>query len=466
MSDAKTTAIRGQWILGADESGPVVVRERWVVVEGDRIAAVSASRPAAVDHLVEMEQALVLPGLLNLHNHTTSSVLFRGLTEDLATTTFASELVYGLLLPLGDLATEKLSEAELAAVLRLGFLEIVKGGTTTLMEMFRNRQGVTFEVAREMGLRFYGAPYLFSSTVAEVDSKGAPVYEAGEGGAADLARCMALRERHDGAANGRIRFALGPHGADTCEPDLLREVRRSADALGCPITIHLAQSLPEIEVLERRHGKSPGEYLDDLGLLGPDLLAAHCIYADDADLARLKRRDTTVVNCPRTFARGGVTAPFHRFAERGLRTVVATDGYCMDLVGELRAAGLVSKLHAGRSGVSSARELLDAVTRRAAEALGRDDLGRISPGARADLVVVDMAKPHLQPVSDPLRTFAGNALGSDVAALMVDGRMLVEDARYLLADEREIVRAGAAAVQALWQTGEARAIIERARRGA
>ena len=146
-----TTAIRGQWVLAWNDAGPAVLRDRWVIVEGGEIAAVAATRPADADYVVEMEQALVLPGLLNLHNHCTSSVLFRGLTEDLASTSFASELVYGLLLPLGDLATEKLSDAEIASVVRLGFLELIKGGTTTLMEMFRNRQAVTFEVAREMG---------------------------------------------------------------------------------------------------------------------------------------------------------------------------------------------------------------------------------------------------------------------------------------------------------------------------
>ena len=458
-----TTAIRGQWLLAFEGGEAVVRRDRWVIVEGNTIAAIAKDRPMGADQVIEMDEALVLPGLLNLHNHCTASVPFRGLSEDIATKSYAVELVYALLLPLGDLITEKLSEADIAAIVRLGLLELIKGGTTTLMEMFRNRQPVTFEVAREMGLRFYGAPYLFSSHAVGVGDDGEPVYEDTRLGETDLERSLAMQQRYDGTENGRLRFALGPHGADTCDPDLLREVRRTADRLGCLITIHLSQSSPERQIVERRYGTTPAGYLERVGLLGPDLLAAHCIYASEDDLALLQRTDTTVINCPRTFARGGVVAPFHRFAERGLRTVLGTDGYCMDFVGEMRAAGFVSKLDADRSGATSAWELIHAATRAGASALRRDDLGCLAPGAKADLIIVDMAKPHLQPVSDPIRTFVWNAGRADVWGVMVDGRMLVEDCRFLLADERKIIRQGAEAVHNLWGTPEAKTIIERAR---
>lgn len=453
MSEAKSWAIRAKWALAIEDGRPAVLAERWIVVEGDRIAAVAKGRPRGVDRVLEANEALVLPGFLNLHNHCMASVPLRGLSEDIETTSYASELVYGLLMPFGDFATEHLSPQEIGSIVKLGLLELVKGGTTTLMEMFRNPQEVTFQAARDMGLRFYGAPYVFSSDKLSLSADGKPVYaeRAASTPEPHLRRCLALGEKYDGLDGGRIRFALGPHGADTCGPDLLREVRKKADALRCPIAIHLAQSREEVEVLDRRYGKTPAEYLAGAGLLGPDLIVAHCIYAPDDDLDRLKAAGATVANCPLTFARGGVYAPFHRFAERGLRTVIATDGYCMDMVGEMRCAGFISKLHAGRSGATTAWELIRAATLSGAEALQRPDLGRIQPGAKADLVVIEMAKPHLQPVSDPIKTFVWNGSGADVWAVVVDGRLLVEGGRFQLADEAEIMREANRAIHRLWR---------------
>jgi cytosine/adenosine deaminase-related metal-dependent hydrolase len=463
MADGGTTAIRGEWVLALRADGPEMLRDRWVVVERDKIAAITTDRPAGADHVIEGTEMLVLPGFLNLHNHTMSAVPFRGLTEDMPTEAFASELVYGLLMPFGDLLSETLSEAEVGAIFRLGLLELVKGGTTTLMDMFRNSQTVNIEVAEAMGLRFYAAPYMFSTSRLDLGPGGVPVYESGGTDISDLERCLELFRRHDGTAEDRIRVALGPHGPDSCTPDLLRAVREAADELGCPINTHMAQSRAEIALLDERYGKSPAECFEDAGLLGPDLLVAHCIFASDDDLGRLKRHRATVVNCPRTFSRGGVWAPFERFQSHGLRTLVATDGYCMDMVTELGAAGMISKLHSGRSDAATAWDLVRAVTLDAAEAIRRDDLGRIAPGARADLLVVDLAKPHLQPISDPIRTLVWNGRGTDITALMVDGCLLVEGGRFLLADEGAIMGEGVAAVKKLWHTEEAQAIIARAR---
>jgi cytosine/adenosine deaminase-related metal-dependent hydrolase len=464
MGKPKTTAVRGKWVLAFQEGRPTILEDRYVVVEGSTIAGIARRKPAA-DRVIEAPEALVLPGLLNLHNHCISAVLFRGLTEDMESASYGTELVYRLLLPLGDLAQDKLTRAEMKAVVKLGLLEIVKGGTTTLMEVFRNRQVATFEAAQEMGLRVYAAPYVFSAHAAGVGSDGRPVYQAEDRGEADVARVRALFREHDGSADGRIRVAFAPHGADTCGPDTLLAVHRAADELGSLVTIHLSQSATEAETIRSRHGKSPTEYLESVGLLGPGLIAAHCVYATESDLARLKATDSTVVSCPLTFARGGMFAPFWRFASKGLRTTLATDGYCMDFVSEIRAAGFVSKLEAGKSGVATAADLIRAATLAGAAALRRHDLGRIAKGARADLVIADLSQPHFQPVSDPLRTFVWNGRGSDVWGVMVDGRMLVEKGRFRLGDEEEIVRAGARAVRKLWRSKEAEEIIARARGG-
>ena len=452
-------AVYGRWVLAsAGGQAPDVKRDAYVVVEDGLIAEVASERPRGVP-VYEIPDAFVLPGFVNCHNHCASSVLFRGLTEDRSSEHPAEELVYRILLPLGALAVETLSDREMRAVMELGMVEIIKGGSTTLVEVFRAGQRETFDAAAELGLRFYGALYVFSSADLGF-SEGRITYGMRGTEIRGLDEALAAHQRYHGSEDDRIRVALAPHGADTCGPDLLREVRRTADELGCLMTIHLAQSAQEVDKVVAEHGMRPAEYLEHCGLLGPNLIAAHCIYCTDEELEILRRTDTTVVSCPRTFSRVGLRAAYARFAGKGIRTVIGTDGYNMDFVTEMRAAGLVSKLHFNDGGAADAHALVEAGTRAGAAALGRDDLGRIEPGARADLVVIDMGKPHLQPVSDPLRTMVWNVNRGDVAATLVDGRYLVRDGALQTGDERDIVRRGAAAVENLWREARARGLMD------
>ena len=452
-------AVYGRWVLASTGGrAPEVRSDAYVVLEDGLIAEVSDERPRGLP-VYEIPDAFVLPGFVNCHNHCSSALLTRGLTEDRSTGNPAEELVYRILMPLGVLAVETLSDREMRAVMELGMVEIIKGGSTTLVEVFRAGARETFDAAVELGLRFYGALYVFSSADLGF-SEGRITYGTRGTEIRGLDEALAAHQRYHGAEDDRIRVALAPHGADTCGPELLGAVRRSADELGCLMTIHLAQSAQEVEKVVAEHGMRPAEYLERCGLLGPDLIAAHCIYCTDEELEILRRTDTTVVSCPRTFSRVGLSAAWARFAGKGIRTVLGTDGYNMDFVTEMRAAGLASKLHFGDGGAADAHELVEAGTRGGAAALRREDLGRIEPGARADLVVIDMGKPHLQPVSDPLRTMVWNVNRADVAATLVDGRYLVRDGALQTGDERDIVRRGAAAVERLWREARAQGLMD------
>ena len=459
-----TTAVFGSYVLtrreGEGHAAQEVLRDHWVLLEGCRIAAVSPARPQA-DQVFDQPGRFVLPGLLNLHNHCFSEAVARTHTEDGNGRSGSGSIVYTVLLPLTRRGLDILSPSERLDIARLGILQLLKGGATTVMEPFRNGIPEMFDAAAEMGLRFYGAPYLFSTADAQVGPDGTVNY-AGDDGAADLDTWDALHARWHGAAEGRIRLAMSPHATDTCGPDLLRACAARARDLGVPITTHLAQSREEVQTIGARHGgRTPAEYLDWLGLLAPDLLAAHCIASTPADLRLMAARGATVLNCPRVFARTGTVAAYGRFAAHGVRTVVGTDGYNMDLLGELNAASMISKINAGRADVASAPELIEAVTATAAAALGRPDLGRIAPGATADLTVVDLTHPQLQPLSDPRRGLVALANRADIAQVFVDGRLLVDAGRLLGVDEQRVCTAGAAAIRRIWDLPEARAALPR-----
>ena len=455
----ETIAIRARWVLVPDGHRQRIETDRWVLVEGGCVAAVTANRPGGADRVVDMPEALVLPGFVNLHNHGISALLFRGIVEDRPTASWAADTVYGLIMPLQGLAMEVLDAEEMRAITALGLLGLVKGGATTTMDMFRIAQAVSFDVAEELGLRFYGMPYLFSTEDFGIGEDGRPRYAARETGESDLACAAALFDAHDGRADGRIRAGFGPHGTDSCDPDLLAGIRDAAAARGAKVTIHVSQSATEGETLRSRYGRTPTEQLAHVGLLGPDLVAAHCVYASDDDLDLIAGAGATVVNCPASFARGAVSAIWQRTAARGVRTGIGLDGYAMDTIGELRTAALVSKLASGLSEDASARDLVAAATLHGAAALGRDDIGRIAPGCRADLAVVNLGGAHLAPVSDPLKTMVWHAGRADIEAVIVDGRLVVEGGRHLLVDEDAIVAGGAAAVRKVWREGLARGYI-------
>lgn len=457
-------AVRARWALVFEEGETRVVADRWIVVEGDKIAAIARERPDGAAAVVDHADLFVLPGFINLHNHVFTEALIRGRSEDLSKTLYETNLVYGLLMPLGQLAMQHLSASDCEAIAEFGLMQLMKSGVTTLMESFRaGLTGPFAAAATRAGLRFYAGPYLFSTPDLDIDRDGKPLYRDGGGNAdtASLDEWRRLHRAHDGTAGGRIRVTLSPHATDTCGPDLLRAVRDLADEKGCLATIHVAQSREEVVKSRQRHGRSPTELLEWVGLLGPDALLAHCCFSDDSDLDIVRRFDATVINCPNTFARGGVSAAFGRFQGRGIRTVVATDGYIPDMIGELRTAGVVSKLAASDPGVATAPLLIAAATGQAAAALRRDDLGRLAPGARADLLAIDLGGAHVSPVNDPRNALIWRAHASDVWATAVDGRLVVDEGRYLAGDEGAVTARGVAAIEKVTQLGESSGILGR-----
>lgn len=451
-----TTAIFGSYVLSRRDGAQEVLRDHWVLLEGKRIAAVTRSRPSA-GQVFDRPGRFVLPGLMNLHNHCFSEAVARTHTEDGNGRRNNQSIIYTVLLPLTKSGLDILSPDERRAIARLGILQLLTGGATTVMEPFRNGIPEMFAAAEEMGIRFYGAPYLFSTPDAKAGDDGR-VHYAGDGGQADLDAWDALYQRWQGRGDGRIGLAMSPHATDTCGPDLLRACAARARELGVPITTHLAQSDGEVATIKARYdGRTPAEYLDWLGLLAPDLLAAHCIASSDDDLRLMRARGATVLNCPRVFARSGKTAAFSRFAEHGVRTLVGTDGYNMDLLGELNAAAMISKVVSGRPDLATSPELIDAVTFAPATAINRSDLGVLAPGATADLTVVDLTHPHLQPLYDPRRALIALANRANIDQVVVDGRLLIDGGRYLHGDEAAISRAGASAIEKIWDLPEARA---------
>ncbi len=455
------TIIQGRWIVEETRSGARIRENAAVVVDGNTIVDVVEQRDAPEGTVLAVESGLVLPGFVDLHNHSLNGPLFRGLVEDKSRGTTEGSLVYSMAMPMGDLASRTLTDVEAKAVYRLGLLEAIKSGVTCMLDMWRPEHVAFFEAARELGIRAYGAPYVISQYVVGVDGQGHPIY-APRDADRDIRRFRDLFIEYDEGPHGRLRVVAGPHGTDTCSTAVLDKVRRMAEELGTLITTHLSQSRAECTYSMRVYGKTPVAFLQEQGLLGPGLIAAHCVFATDDDLLILRDSGTSIASCPLTYARGGIAAAFERFASAGIRTGIGTDAYCFDFIEELRVAGLMSKLARGGSHVGDAESVLRAGTTLGADALQRPDLGRIAAGARADLIVVDLGRVGLQPVANPVKNLIWNCNAGDVRLVMIDGILRVADGKAIGVDEARVASDGAAAIERVWGFARAAGLMEEA----
>ena len=455
-----TQVVFGRYLLGQGEGEKqILLKDHYVYIDGPRIEGVTRDAPAPGQEVIRYEHGLVTPGFVNLHAHCIRGGLFRGIPDDLEMEPYIPKLVYTILLPLTALAARELSHEELRAVTALGMIDLIRGGTTALLDMWHHGQEVFFDVARELGLRTVGAPFIMSASNARLGADGYPVWDFGNDGHAQLERSIALFKARDEGREGLAQVAIGPHATDTCLPELLRDCREAADDLGCVLTTHFAQTPEELRLLRSRYGMGAAQYALHAGLLGRNVVLAHAGCASDEELKVLAETGTSVANCSFSFAREGVNFPYARFAKAGINTGLGTDSHGMDFVGEMRASGLMSKQYFGKSHFGTAYELARAGTLSGAKALSRPDIGRLEAGAKADLLVFDLWKPHLQPVWDPIKNLVWKGHAGDLALVMIHGRPIVRDGALLTADEALVMRTAAVAAQKIWRIAAERRIL-------
>jgi cytosine/adenosine deaminase-related metal-dependent hydrolase len=279
-------------------------------------------------------------------------------------------------------------------------------------------------------------------------------------GEAGLERAVAFARANDGAHEGRVRCMLYPAQLDTCSPDLLRATRRAANEHGLHISLHAAMNMVEFHRIMREHRKTPLELLESIGFLGPDVLLGHCVfhahhswarYPYTDDLQRLADSGTSVAHAPYKYAKMGIMLEsLERYRGRGINLGLGTDTYPQDLIREMRLAALMCRFADGSFRVGKAQDVFDAATLGGARALGRDDLGRLTPGARADLLVVDQRGMHYGAVHDPIKSLVEAGDASDIRMLVVNGRTLIEDRKAMTVDEERLLRQVQEAGEQTW----------------
>lgn len=386
-----------------------------VGVVGNRIVLVTADDEAVArfvaDHpdcrRIDCTGRLLMPGLINTHCHA-AMTLQRNSADDIALMEWLNDHIWPF---------EKRQTADdIALGMTLGVVEMLLGGITSFVDMYFH-EARCVEVVRRLGIRALLGSSYFDDTI-EYAKK-------------DIQHALTAVDGCD-----RIRLAVAPHAPYTVSEERLKEGKRFADAHDLPLMIHLSETRDEMQQITERYGCTPVQWLDRLGLLDDRTIAAHCVWVDPADRAILKERGVIVShNVQSNMKISSGAAPIAAMIEEGLCVTLATDGACsnndLDMWEEMRTAAFLQKLSTDNPLALPAYEVLKMATANGARAMGYEagELGVIREGALADLVVINLDKPHLQPLTDPCAALVYCGKASDVESVMVDGRMVVENRR-------------------------------------
>jgi cytosine/adenosine deaminase-related metal-dependent hydrolase len=272
--------------------------------------------------------------------------------------------------------------------------------------------------------------------------------KAGEKAFAEALRTIDLAARHP---SGRLSGMVGPAQIDTCTEGLFRDSLAEARRRGIPMQTHAGQAIVEFNEMVRRHGKTPIEWLDQIGVLGPDLVIGHGIFLNDHpqlhwphgdDFSRLKASGAAVAHCPTVFARRGIALnTIGRYMDAGIPVGLGTDTFPHNMIDEMRLACYAARIVTGNYRQGMTRHALEAATVGGAAILRRSDLGRLSPGCKADFSLVDLAHPYMQPPLEPVRSLIYSASERAVRHVYVDGVQVVRDGNVLTIDVAAAVAA-------------------------
>jgi len=284
-------------------------------------------------------------------------------------------------------------------------------------------------IAGELGLRTYLGPcYMSGMSYWRADGSLGHHWDEARG-MAGLEAAARFFYDFDGAQGGLIRGALLPDRIQTCTPALLQRTAALSRELNAPMRLHCCQGLGEVAMVEQLRGVSPLAWLAQLDLLTPRSLLPHGIYTDgDDDLQRVVDGGASLVHCPVVFARDGEALnSFGRYRAKGINFALGTDTWPADLLENMRQGLNIARLMEGGTSLTGTLDLYNAATLGGARALGRDDLGRLAPGAKADITVFSLRGLHLGPLFDPLKNLVLAGRGDDCIASYIDGRCVMQD---------------------------------------
>lgn len=371
-----------------------------------------------VEKIIDGNNKTAMPGLINAHTHIGMSLL-RNFADDL---------------PLHDWLTKKIwpTEAKLNADdiywgSLLSMVEMIQGGTTAFCDMYFFMD----EVGK--GLEESGMRGVLTRGLIEDDQAQIKLNETRE-----------LFKNWNSRGNGRIKVMVAPHAPYTCSPDFLKESFKLAKELNTGIHIHLSETKKEVDDSFKLYGKSPIKHVYDLGIFDTHTIAAHCVHVDDNDIEIMREKNVYPVNNPGSNLKlASGFAPVDKMLNRGISVALGTDGSSsnnnLNMFEEINLAAIINKAVNLDAVSVPAISALEMATINGAKALNWDkEIGSIELGKKADLILIDIDKPHLYPHHNIISSLAYSVQASDVDTVIVDGKIIMEKREIKTLDVEKI----------------------------
>jgi len=405
--------------------GVVAVRGDAIVFVGTHADFVARMATGVAPHeTIDARGKLVLPGLINGHTHVPMT-LFRGVKDDVTLDEWLTRAIF-------PAEAKNVTEDFVRWGTRLAAAEQIRGGITTFVDMYYYEDAVA-EETKAAGMRAVLGETILDLPAPDNKTRGAV-----------LAYTERFLKRWRGDA--LIQAAAAPHAIYTCSRETLLAAAALARTYHAPILIHVAETRTEWADSREKNGATPVQYLDGLGVLGPDVVAAHCIYVDEADRMTLAQRRTGCVHNPSSnmmLASGVAPVPALRAA--GVAVGLGTDGPAgsnndLDLMEEMDIAAKLQKVSTMDPRALGAQAVVEMATIEGARAIHMDqEIGSLEAGKKADLILIGLDAPHAVPMYDVYSQLAYALKGSDVETVIIGGRVVMRDRHLLTVDEPAVL---------------------------
>ncbi|MGE5543920.1 MAG: amidohydrolase [Bacillota bacterium] len=372
----------------------------------------------SADETIDASGMVAMPGFINCHTHAAMTLL-RSYADDMPLMEWLSERIW----PLED----RLTAEDVYWGTMLCILEMIKSGTTAFADMYFFMDDVARAVEKS------GIRACLSRGMLGMAPTGQIALEETEKFIADW----------NGAAGGRITTMVGPHAPYTCPPDYIKKVLGIAERHNVGVHIHLAETRTEVDDIRKQYGKTPIEYVNDLGVLDFPVLGAHCVHLTQSDIRIIKEKNVGVAHNPESNMKlaSGI-APIPQLLAEGVNVGLGTDGAAsnnnLDMLEEMRSAALLHKVNTFDPTTVSSYQALEMATRNGGRVLGLE-AGELRPGYKADIILIDFGKPHLYPRHDIIAHTVYAAQSSDIETVIIDGRVVMRNRQVLTIDEEEVL---------------------------
>jgi len=440
MTRPSSILIEGGTVVTMDPRGRII-RDGSVMVEDGRITSVGrpdSAKGKKPDQRISAKGMVVIPGLIDTHVHLAQGLL-RGCADDLALVDWLRERVW----PLQGNFTE--SDGRVSA--ELSMLEMLKSGTTSFVGVdVVSRYGFDGIAAAVEKAGMRGA---LAKSVMDSPGYGTKrrIMHPGlvESRDASVAEAKAMIRKWNEVRDGLVRVWFAPRSLGGCTRELYEEVAGLARDYRARVTMHLAEVREDVKYAKENFGSTPVEFVEKVGLVGPHVLFAHMVWLEDPDIRRVAKTKTNVAHCPSSnlkLASGIPKVP--EMMKEGVNVGLGCDGApcnnTYDMVREMKLAAVIQKARLLDPTVMPAAKVLEMATINGAKAMGMQrEVGSIEVGKKADLVLIDLMKPHLVPYRDVVSSVVYSATGGDVDTVIIDGRVVLRKGKALTLDEERVM---------------------------